>query len=231
MSTVGHEWFAAPCRRFRERRSERADARWTSSPPARGDPRARRPSRGPPAGRDAARQDPRPLRGARLRRRDHARRPLRPPHVDGARSRSLIGGPFPDGRRDRRVLGVADPACGPGRLRGVQPQPAAGRGCRCHLSHRRRSTGSRASCAIAPARARKADGGMLVDGIISDITAREQAAARLAEASDRFTEPAGRGRRARLSGACPARTAASRSCSRAPAATACSAAPSPTRAW
>ena len=28
---------------------------------------------------------------------------------------------------------------------------------------------------------------MLVDGIISDITAREQAAARLAEASDRFT--------------------------------------------
>ena len=34
---------------------------------------------------------------------------------------------------------------------------------------------------------RKADGGMLVDGIISDITAREEAAARLAEASDRFT--------------------------------------------
>ena len=33
----------------------------------------------------------------------------------------------------------------------------------------------------------KADGGMLVEGIISDITAREQAAARLAEASDRFT--------------------------------------------
>lgn len=32
----------------------------------------------------------------------------------------------------------------------------------------------------------KADGGMLVEGIISDITAREQAAARLAEASDRF---------------------------------------------
>jgi diguanylate cyclase (GGDEF)-like protein len=34
---------------------------------------------------------------------------------------------------------------------------------------------------------RKADGGMLVDGIISDITAREEAAARLAEASNRFT--------------------------------------------
>jgi diguanylate cyclase (GGDEF)-like protein/putative nucleotidyltransferase with HDIG domain len=34
---------------------------------------------------------------------------------------------------------------------------------------------------------RKADGGMLVDGIISDITAREEAAARLVEASDRFT--------------------------------------------
>jgi diguanylate cyclase (GGDEF)-like protein len=33
----------------------------------------------------------------------------------------------------------------------------------------------------------KADGGMLVEGIISDITAREQAAARLAEASNRFT--------------------------------------------
>jgi diguanylate cyclase (GGDEF)-like protein len=33
----------------------------------------------------------------------------------------------------------------------------------------------------------KADGGMLVEGIISDVTAREQAAARLAEASDRFT--------------------------------------------
>src|SRR4249919_1633792 len=32
----------------------------------------------------------------------------------------------------------------------------------------------------------KADGGMLVEGIISDITAHEQAAARLAEASDRF---------------------------------------------
>jgi diguanylate cyclase (GGDEF)-like protein len=32
----------------------------------------------------------------------------------------------------------------------------------------------------------KADGGMLVEGIISDITAREQVAARLAEASDRF---------------------------------------------
>jgi diguanylate cyclase (GGDEF)-like protein/putative nucleotidyltransferase with HDIG domain len=34
---------------------------------------------------------------------------------------------------------------------------------------------------------RKADGGMLVDGIISDITAREEAAARLAEAGHRFT--------------------------------------------
>lgn len=34
---------------------------------------------------------------------------------------------------------------------------------------------------------RRADGGMLVDGIISDITAREEAAARLAEVSDRFT--------------------------------------------
>ena len=33
----------------------------------------------------------------------------------------------------------------------------------------------------------KADGGMLVEGIISDVTAREQAAARLAEASHRFT--------------------------------------------
>jgi diguanylate cyclase (GGDEF)-like protein len=33
----------------------------------------------------------------------------------------------------------------------------------------------------------KADGGMLVEGIISDVTAREQAAARLAEVSDRFT--------------------------------------------
>ena len=34
---------------------------------------------------------------------------------------------------------------------------------------------------------RKADGGMLVEGIISDVTAREQAAASLAEASGRFT--------------------------------------------
>ena len=33
----------------------------------------------------------------------------------------------------------------------------------------------------------KADGGMLVEGIISDVTVREQAAARLAEASNRFT--------------------------------------------
>ncbi len=33
----------------------------------------------------------------------------------------------------------------------------------------------------------KGDGGMLVDGIISDLTAREEAAARLAEANDRFT--------------------------------------------
>ena len=50
MLTVGHEWFAAPCRRFRERRSERADARWTSSPPARGDPRLGGRSCRPPAG-------------------------------------------------------------------------------------------------------------------------------------------------------------------------------------
>ena len=34
---------------------------------------------------------------------------------------------------------------------------------------------------------RKADGGMLVDGIVSDITASTEAAAQLAEASDRFT--------------------------------------------
>jgi diguanylate cyclase (GGDEF)-like protein len=34
---------------------------------------------------------------------------------------------------------------------------------------------------------RTADGGILVEGIVSDVTAHEQAAARLAEASDRFT--------------------------------------------
>ena len=99
----------------------------------------------------------------------------------------LIGGARAGGRRDRRVLGVAH--------RGPRTAPRTRRStaaCWAARTPRRRtaSPGWTATTRVLRDRARprrKADGGVLVDGIISDITAREEAAARLAEASDRFT--------------------------------------------
>jgi hypothetical protein len=75
---------------------------------------------------------------------------------------------------------------------------------------------------------RMADGSVRVEGIISDVTAREEAAARLDEASDRFTSLLDVvGAHVYLALALPGRRAR-RSCSRGPAATGCSAARSPT---
>ena len=77
---------------------------------------------------------------------------------------------------------------------------------------------------------RLANGNVLVEGLISDVTAREEAAARLDEASGRFASLLDVvGAHVYLALALP--DGRSRSCSRARVATGCSAARNPTRTW
>ena len=111
---------------------------------------------------------------------------------------AFIGGAVPRRHAAGRVLGVAHPSRGLGRVRALQPPS-------CCAARTPRSTyrllGPRRRHARPPgprAPARRADGSVLIHGIISDVTRREEADARLAEASDRFTQPARRRRRARL---------------------------------
>ena len=132
--------------------------------------------------------------------------------------------------RGRRLLGVAHRRRGPGAYEAFNRACCAARMPRSPIA----SSGSTERRRVLRDRGRprrKGDGGMLVDGIISDITAREEAAARLAEARRPVHEPARRRRRSRVSRDRNARRQPRRSCSRAPAAIACSAAPSPTRRW
>ena len=107
-------------------------------------------------------------------------------HASAATYESLIGGPVPEGVEvgefwESRIVAEDFPQYEAFNQRLLRGQDA-------EVTYRLLGLDGITRVARDRARPRrKGDGRILVDGIISDVTAREEAAARLAEAGDRFT--------------------------------------------
>ena len=212
---------------FTRARHRRVGAPWPRSGPVGRCARALEPRRGEPApAGGGAGPDPRPVRGVCLRRRDHPGRALRAPRVD-VDHRGPDRRLRPAGRRGRTILGVAHRARGLGSVRGVQPLPAGRRGRRGDVSRgrarRRHADSARSRAPASPGRRQRPRRGHHLRHH------RARGDRRPPRRGQRpLHQPAGCGRRPRLSRARAPRRPDRRSCSRAPAATGCSAAQNPT---